>query len=283
MDTPDQGKTLRIACLQLCPSGDLTENAESTLALAREAVRAGAQFLLLPEYAAVLHGSGRVMRETARPEDDHPLLTGMRALARESGVWILIGSLTIPVEDGRIANRSVLISGDGELVARYDKIHMFDATLPSGRSIRESSLYQPGNQAVVAGTPWGGLGLSVCYDVRFPYLYRALAGAGAVFMAVPSAFTASTGPLHWEALLRARAIENGCFVFAPATCGKHPGEHATHGHSLIVDPMGRVLADGGTEPGICYADIDPGETDRARCMLPSLAHTRSFDLLVLGG
>jgi len=279
--TPGQDKTLRVACLQLCPSDDLDGNARAALALAREAVRAGAQFLLLPEYAAVLHGSGRVMRETALAEDAHPLLMELRALARESGVWILIGSLTIPVQDERIANRSVLISGDGELVARYDKIHMFDATLPSGRSIRESSLYQPGTQAVVAGTPWGGLGLSICYDLRFPYLYRALAAAGAVFMAVPSAFTASTGPLHWEALLRARAIENGCFVFAPATCGKHPGDHATHGHSLIVDPMGRVLADGGTEPGICYADIDPGETTRVRGMLPSLAHTRSFDMLAL--
>ena len=281
MATTSQDKTLRVACLQLCPSDDLDGNAQAALALAREAVRAGAQFLLLPEYAAVLHGSGRVMRETARSEDAHPLLTELRALARESDVWILIGSLTIPVQDERIANRSVLISGDGELVARYDKIHMFDATLPSGRSIRESSLYQPGAQAVVAGTPWGGLGLSICYDLRFPYLYRALAAAGAVFMAVPSAFTASTGPLHWEALLRARAIENGCFVFAPATCGKHPGDHATHGHSLIVDPMGRVLADGGTEPGICYADLDPGETTRVRGMLPSLAHTRSFDMLAL--
>ena len=281
MATPSQVKTLRVACLQLCPSDDLDGNAQAALALAREAVRAGAQFLLLPEYAAVLHGSGRVMRETARPEDAHTLLIELRALARESGVWILIGSLTIPVQDERIANRSVLISGDGELVARYDKIHMFDATLPSGRSIRESSLYQPGTQAVVAGTPWGGLGLSICYDLRFPYLYRALAAAGAVFMAVPSAFTASTGPLHWEALVRARAIENGCFVFAPATCGTHPGDHATHGHSLIVDPMGRILADGGTEPGICYADIDPGETTRVRGMLPSLAHTRSFDMLAL--
>jgi len=279
---PGQDTTLRVACLQLCPSDDLADNAQSALALAREAVLAGAQLLLLPEYAAVLHGSGRVMRETARAEDAHPLLTELRALARESGVWILIGSLTIPVQDERIANRSVLISGEGELVARYDKIHMFDATLPSGRSIRESWLYQPGNQAVVAGTPWGGLGLSICYDLRFPYLYRALAGAGAVFMAVPSDFTASTGPLHWEALLRARAIENGCFVFAPATCGKHPGDHATHGHSLIVDPMGRVLADGGTEPGICYADIDPSEAARVRGMLPSVAHTRSFDLLSLG-
>jgi len=272
--------SLRVACLQLCPNSDLAENAYSAFVLATEAISNGAQLLLLPEYAAVLHGSGRVMREMARPEEAHPLLTKLQELARESSVWILIGSLTIPLEDGRITNRSVLISSDGELVARYNKIHMFDATLPSGRTIRESSLYQSGKEAVVAYTPWGGLGLSICYDVRFPYLYRALADAGALFIAVPSAFTSSTGPLHWESLLRARAIENGCFVLAPATCGNHPGDHSTHGHSLIVDPMGRVLADGGTQPGVCYADINPEDTRRARAMLPSLSHTRSFDMFV---
>lgn len=270
---------LRVACLQLCPGGDLEVNAQAALAMAREAIGSGARFLLLPEYAGVLHGSGRVMKETAREEALHPLLSALQALAKESGAWILIGSLTIPVEHGRIANRSILISGAGEIVARYDKIHMFDATLRSGRTIRESSLYQPGHEAVLAATPWGKLGLSICYDLRFPYLYRALAEAGAVFLAVPSAFTAATGPLHWHALLRARAIENGCYVFAPATCGKHPGEHATYGRSLIVDPWGKVLADGGTEPGISYVDVDPAETARARSMLPSLNHTRSFELV----
>ncbi len=278
MDTP-----LRVACLQFSPTGDLAENAQTATALAREAIAAGARLLLLPEYAAVLHGSGRVMRETAREEAAHPLLAALRTVARESGAWILIGSLTVPVEDGRVANRSLLLSGTGEVVARYDKIHMFDATLPNGRSIRESSLYRPGSEAVVAATPWGGLGLSICYDLRFPYLYRALAGAGAAFLAVPAAFTVSTGPLHWHALVRARAIENGCYVFAPATCGKHPGDHATYGHSLIVDPMGQVLADGGTEPGICYADVDPAETTRVRGMLPSLQHTRDVKLVVQGG
>ena len=280
MDALSAKETLRVACLQLCPNGDLDQNAYSAFVLATEAVSNGAQLLLLPEYSAVLHGSGRVMREMARSEEAQPLLAKLQELARESSVWILIGSLTIPLEDGRIANRSVLISSEGKLVARYNKIHMFDATLPSGRTIRESSLYQGGKQAVVAYTPWGGLGLSICYDLRFPYLYRALADAGALFIAVPSAFTSSTGPLHWESLLRARAIENGCFVFAPATCGKHPGDHATHGHSLIIDPMGRVLADGGVQPGTCYADIKPEDSVRARTLIPSLAHTRSFDVLV---
>lgn len=274
-DTP-----LRVACLQLCPGEDLQANADAAAALAQQAVDGGARLLLLPEYAAVLHGSGRVMRETARAEDDHPLLSAMRDIARASGAWVLVGSLTVPQDDARVANRSVLLSGSGEVVARYDKIHMFDATLPSGRTIRESSLYRPGDQAVVAATPWGGLGLSVCYDVRFAHLYRALATAGAAFMAIPAAFTAATGPLHWHTLVRARAIENGCYVFAPATCGMHPGEHATYGHSLIVDPWGKVLVDGGTQPGVFFADVDPAETARARGMIPSLQHTRDFTLQV---
>lgn len=275
MSTP-----VRVACLQLSPAQDLQANAQTALVLAREAVAGGAQMLFLPEYSAVLHGSGRVMRDTACPEADHPLLQALQSFARETGVWILVGSVTVPVEEGRIANRSILICGTGEISARYDKIHMFDVTLPTGKVIRESSLYQPGSQAVVAATPWGLMGLSICYDVRFPYLYRALAQAGAVFIAVPAAFTAATGPLHWHALLRARAIENGCWIIAPATCGTHPGEHATYGHSLIVDPMGKIIADGGQEPGVCFADIDPEKTNRARGMIPSLAHTRSFELHV---
>jgi predicted amidohydrolase len=274
---------VRVACLQYCPGESLEDNAQTVLSMAREAVAGGARFLLLPEYAAVLHGSGRVMRETAREEAEHPLVQCLLPFARETGTWILVGSVTVPVEEGRIANRSLLISGAGEVVARYDKIHMFDATLPTGRTIRESSLYQPGSEAVVAATPWGPIGLSICYDVRFPYLYRALANAGAVFLAVPAAFTAATGPLHWHALVRARAIENGCYVIAPATCGTHPGEHKTYGHSLVVDPMGKVIADGGAEPGIVYAEIDPEATARARGMLPSLEHTRAFSVTVTPG
>jgi predicted amidohydrolase len=274
--------SVRIACLQFCPADDLEANVRAVVGMAHEAVGAGAQFLLLPEYASALHASGRVMKETAREEAAHPLLQALLGFAKESGAWILIGSLTIPVAEGRIANRSILISGAGEIVARYDKIHMFDATLPNGRSIRESSLYEPGNEAVLAHTPWGLIGLSICYDVRFPYLYRQLASAGAVFLAVPAAFTAATGPLHWHALLRARAIENGCYVIAPATCGEHPGGHATFGHSLVVDPMGKIVADGGEHPGICYADIDVAETLRARGMMPSLTHTREVGLRVIG-
>lgn len=276
--TADAG-SLRVACLQLCPGDDLQANAGAAVALARQATGAGARLLLLPEYAALLHASGRAMREGARDESSHPLLAGLREVARETGAWILIGSLTVPLPDGRIANRSLLLSDSGGIVARYDKLHMFDATLPGGRVVRESALYAPGDTAVLARTPWGPLGLSICYDLRFAYLYRALARAGALFLAVPSAFTAATGEMHWHALLRARAIENGAYVFAPATCGTHPGGHATYGHSLIVDPFGKVLADGGTEPGICCADVSMAEVARARAMLPALEHTREFTLV----
>lgn len=271
---------VRVACLQFTPADDLQANAQAVIALAREAVDGGARFLFLPEYSAVLHGSGRVMRETARQEADHPLVQALLPFAREHGVWILIGSVTVPVDGERVANRSLLISDTGEISARYDKLHMFDVTLPTGKVIRESSLYQPGSEAVVAATPWGPLGLSICYDLRFPYLYRALAEAGALFITVPAAFMAATGPLHWHALLRARAIENGCWIIAPATCGKHPGEHATYGHSLVVDPMGKIVVDGGEEPGVCFADIDLQKAARARSMIPSLTHTRSFELRV---
>ena len=172
-------------------------------------------------------------------------------------MWLLVGSLTLKTDGDRIANRSFLLAADGTVVASYDKIHMFDATLPDGRAIRESSAYRPGDCAVVAETPWGRIGLTVCYDLRFPQLYRALAKAGALYLTIPSSFQRATGKVHWHTLLKARAIENACFVFAPAMCGEHPGNRTTYGHSLVVDPWGEVLADGGEAPGIVYADIDP--------------------------
>jgi predicted amidohydrolase len=189
---------------------------------------------------------------------------------------VLLGSLTVTTDEARIANRSYLIAADGDVAARYDKLHMFDAVLPSGRTIRESSAYRPGDEAVAAATPWGLVGLTICYDLRFPQLYRALAQAGCRMLAVPSAFTQATGAMHWHALLRARAIENAAFVLAPATCGVHPGDHGTYGHSLIVDPYGNVLADGGEAPGIAAADLDLAAADRARASLPSLLHDRPF-------
>jgi predicted amidohydrolase len=190
----------------------------------------------------------------------------------------LLGSLTVKLDDGRMANRSYLLSEEGSIVARYDKIHMFDATLPGNKVIRESSAYRPGARAVVAATPWGRLGLTVCYDLRFPQLYRRLAQAGATMLAVPSSFQRETGPAHWHVLLRARAIETGAFVLAPAMCGEHPNGRSTYGHSLIVDPWGRIVAELGDEPGVLVAAIDLSQAAKVRAMLPSLTHDRDFAL-----
>ncbi|HXF67680.1 MAG TPA: carbon-nitrogen hydrolase family protein [Burkholderiales bacterium] len=269
-------RSLRIACLQLSSGNDFAANLAALQGMAREAAAGGARFVFAPEYCLMLDGSGRVMRERALAPDGEPALSALRALARELGVWLLAGSLTLRSDDGRLWNRSLLFSAEGRVAASYDKIHMFDATLPSGRTIRESSAYRPGDRAVIADTPWGGLGMTVCYDLRFPQLYRALARGGAVLLCVPSSFQRETGRAHWHALLRARAIENAAFVIAPAQCGDHPGERMSYGHSLVVDPWGEVLADAGEAPGVVYADLDLGRVERVRAMLPSLAHDRPF-------
>lgn len=270
------GKTVRIACLQTNSGSDFAANLATFTAMAREAAAGGAKFILSPEYVLMMDGSGRVMRERALEANGEPALPALTALARELGVWLLIGSLTLKSEDGRMLNRSILISAEGSVVAAYDKIHMFDVTLPSGKVIRESSAYRSGERAVIADTPWGRLGMTVCYDLRFPHLYRALAQRGAVMLAIPSSFQRETGKAHWHSLLRARAIENESFVIAPAMCGDHPGERMTYGHSLVVDPWGEVLADGGEAPGVVYADLDLGKVDKVRTMLPSLTHDRPF-------
>jgi predicted amidohydrolase len=270
----------RIACLQLQAGNDLEANLATVRDMAGAAAGRGARFILTPEYALMLDGSGRVMRERALGPDGAPALSALQSLARELKVWLLAGSLTLRTDgaDDRIANRSILISDEGGIVAAYDKIHMFDVTLPDGRAIRESSAYRPGDRAVTAETPWGRLGLTVCYDLRFPGLYRALAQAGAQYITVPSSFQRQTGKVHWHTLVRARAIENGCFVIAPAMCGDHPGNRQTYGHTLVVDPWGEVLADGGESPGIVYAEIDPAAVNRARSMIPSIEHDRPFSL-----
>jgi predicted amidohydrolase len=266
----------RAACVQLNSGNDMNANMQAAETAVRSAAGGGAQLIMLPEYATLLDGSGRVMRENSYPEDRHPALSRLRALARETRTWMLIGSLTIKVDDERMVNRSFLLSDDGVITARYDKIHMFDVTLPSGKAIRESSAYQPGGKAVVAATPWGLLGMTICYDLRFPQLFRALAKAGALFLAVPSSFQRETGVAHWHALLRARAIENLSYVFAPAMCGDHPGNRMTYGHSLIIDPWGKIISELGTEPGVAIAEINVDEVLRVRGMLPSLEHDRDF-------
>ena len=266
----------KVACVQLNSGNDMSANLQAVEAAVRSAAADGAQLITLPEYAALLDGSGRVMRENSFPEDRHPALTALRALARETRAWLLVGSLTVKGDDERMVNRSYLLTDEGAIAARYDKIHMFDVTLPSGKVIRESSAYQPGGQAVVAATPWGPLGMTICYDLRFPRLYRVLAQAGALFLAVPSSFQRETGVAHWHALLRARAIENLSYVFAPAMCGDHPGNRMTYGHSLIIDPWGKIIGELGTEPGVVIADVNVDEVLRVRGMLPSLQHDREF-------
>jgi predicted amidohydrolase len=273
------------ACIQFTAGPDPEPNLRQVSELILQARAAGADLIMTPEVSNFIE-SGRRRRDKARPEAEDPFLAWIRDLARETGAWILVGSLVIDpagepdAEAGeeRLANRSFLIDAAGGIVARYDKIHMFDIDLPGGESYRESNAYRPGGPTVVAETPWGRLGMSVCYDVRFPYLYRALAQAGADFLAVPSVFTVPTGRAHWHVLLRARAIENGCFVFAPAQWGEHAGGRRSYGHSLIVDPWGEVLADGGEGTGIVTAQIDPERIAKARGMVPSLQHDRGFTL-----
>jgi predicted amidohydrolase len=277
------GSAFTAACIQFTAGPDPEPNLHQVSELIRQARGAGADLIMTPEVSNFIE-SGRRRRDKARREADDPFLAGMRDLARETGAWILVGSLVIDpagepgAEAGeeRLANRSFLIDAQGGVVARYDKIHMFDIDLPGGESYRESNAYRPGGRSVVAETPWGRLGMTVCYDLRFPHLYRALAQAGADFLAVPSVFTVPTGTAHWHVLLRARAVENGCFVFAPAQWGEHAGGRRSYGHSLIVDPWGEVLADRGEETGIITAQIDPARIAKARGMVPSLQHDRGF-------
>lgn len=273
---------LLVGCVQLNAGADVERNLALATSALRHAAGQGARLIALPEYCVLLDGSGRVMREHSPPEAEHHGLALFQALAKDLRVWLLLGSLTVRLDDARMANRSYLVSDSGEIVARYDKIHMFDATLPGNKVIRESSAYRPGDKAVLAATPWGPLGMTVCYDLRFPQLYRALAQAGAVMLAVPSSFQRETGPAHWHALLRTRAIENAAWVIAPAMCGEHPNGRSTYGQSLVIDPWGRIVGELGDEPGVLVAELDPTQAAKVRSMLPSLAHDRAFELERIG-
>ena len=271
------------ACIQFTAGPDPEPNIRAVSQMIREAREEGADFVLTPEVTNLI-ATGKARREKARREAEDSALAAFCALARELGLWLLVGSLVIDptgeagVEtgDGRLANRSFLIDRAGAITARYDKIHMFDVDLAGGESYRESSVYRPGGRTTLAATPWGVLGMSICYDLRFPKLYRALAQAGADFLSIPSVFTVPTGRAHWHVLLRARAIETGCFVFAPAQWGEHVGGRKSYGHSLIVAPWGEVVADGGEGTGIVSARIDPALVGKARRMVPSLLHDRPF-------
>jgi len=273
---------MKAALIQLCSSDDPAANLAVTTALAHGAADAGAQLILTPEVTNCVSASRARQQEVLPREEDDITLAALREVAAARAVWLLIGSLSIKTgdADGRFANRSFLIGPDGDIKAGYDKIHMFDVTISDTESYRESAGYRPGLQAVLADTPWGGIGMTICYDVRFPHLYRHLAQNGAGILTVPSAFSPVTGAAHWHTLLRARAIEAGAYVLAPAQTGAHAASagkpRQTYGHSLAVSPWGEVLADGGTEPGVIYVDLDMNEVAQARQRIPALMHDPKF-------
>jgi predicted amidohydrolase len=270
--------SFRAGLVQMCSGRDVEKNVADACALIAEAARQGAQYVQTPEVTTLIETERARLFAAVRPEEGNPAVARFGALARELGIWLHIGSMSILLGSGKVANRAFLFAPDGALQARFDKIHMFDVELPGGESYRESKNYQAGSTAVLAELPWGTLGITVCYDLRFPHLYRALAQAGADFLAIPSAFTRKTGEAHWEVLLRARAIENGCFVLAAAQGGRHESGRETYGHSMIVAPWGEIVGEAGIHPTVIVADIDPGEVQEARNRIPSLRHDRPFQM-----
>lgn len=254
-------------------------NVDAAVRMIGEAKAAGADYVQTPEMTNIMEVKRERLFAAIVEEERDTSLATLRELARKLGIFVHIGSLAVKAGPDRAANRAFLIDPRGEIAARYDKIHMFDVDLAGGESYRESRTYRAGELAVLSDLPWGRLGITICYDLRFPALYRALAEAGAAMLAIPSAFTRQTGEAHWHVLNRARAIENGSFVFAAAQGGKHENGRETFGHSLIVDPWGRILAEGGTEPGVVIAEIDSGEVAKARARIPSLEHGRRFEIV----
>jgi predicted amidohydrolase len=271
--------TVKVACVQMRSGRDPSANLAAAERLVRDAAGRGARYVQTPEMSNILERSRDDLFRSIRPEADDPFLARMRDVASELAVTVHIGSLAIRRDDGKVANRAFVIGPDGAIIARYDKIHMFDVDLPNGESWRESATYTPGTEAVMAEVEGLRVGLAICYDVRFPQLFRRYAHAGADVVTAPAAFTRQTGVAHWHVLQRSRAIENGAFVVTAAQGGLHEDGRETYGHSLVVDPWGRVLAEAdGAEPGIVVADIDPAESRAARARIPSLVNERPFDL-----
>jgi len=276
MSAADPSNSFRVGLVQMCTGRDVARNLSDATALIREAAKGGASYVQTPEATNLMEIDRQRLFAVAEPESANAGLAAFAELAKELAIWLHVGSMVIKASPEKLANRAFLISPKGEVTARYDKIHMFDVDLPNGEVYRESTNYAPGARAVVASLPWGGLGLSICYDLRFPYLYRALAQAGASFLAVPAAFTRLTGEAHWATLLRARAIEAQCFVFAAAQGGRHEYGRETFGHSLVVSPWGEVLAEGDVHPSVIFADIDLSTIGDVRSRVPSLQHDRAF-------
>jgi len=274
-----QTPTFRVGLVAMRSGRNPSDNLFITTKLIEQAKNGGADYVLTPEMTNVMEVDREKLFAAIVPEEQDAMLATLREVARALHLHIHIGSLAVKASHDKAANRSFVIDPGGEVIARYDKIHMFDVDLKGGESYRESRNFRAGDLAVVVDLPWGRLGLTICYDLRFPSLYRAVAEAGASFLTIPSAFTRQTGEAHWHVLVRARAIETGSFVFAAAQGGKHENGRETYGHSLVVDPWGRVLAEGDTEPGVIFADIDPAEVAAARARIPSLDHGRRFEML----
>jgi predicted amidohydrolase len=275
-------RTFRAGLLQMRSGRTVGANIDTASKLAREAKQAGADYIQTPEMTNLMEQGRKALFAAITEEESDPSLAAFRELARELKLYFHVGSLAIKSSPEKAANRSFVIDPEGEVIARYDKIHMFDVELGEGESYRESNNYRPGESAVLVDLPWGRMGLTICYDLRFPSLYRALAEAGAEFIAIPAAFTKITGEAHWNILTRARAIETGSYVLAAAQGGKHENGRETYGHSVVVDPWGNVVAEGGNEPGVIMAEIDPALVANARARIPSLQHGRRFELAAPG-
>ena len=276
-NTPSRPSTLTVGIVQLNTRDNLSDAADAVEKAVREAAARGAELVVTPEYSNLCHGDAACLHGLATTAANDPLVQRAQAMADELKIRILLGSVVIARGDGKFANRSILVGPDGEVAATYDKIHLFELDRGDGRQTSESAHFTAGDRAVVASTPWGGLGLTICYDLRFPYLHRALAQQGASLIAAPTAFTRATGAAHWESLLRARAIETGAFILAPAQGGAHPGNRFTWGRSMIVDPWGTIVAlIDGDIPGVAVATLQMNAVTRARAALPGWAHNVLF-------
>lgn len=272
--------TFRAALVQMTASRSVERNGADAEAMIREAAGRGAVFVQTPENTNIMEHDGERLFAALTDQASDPTLARLRAVAADLRIWLHIGSLAIKVSPDKAANRAFVIRPDGTIAATYDKIHLFDVDLPNGETYRESNRIRPGREAVTVDLPWGRLGLAICYDIRFPHLFRTLTKTGgAAFLTVPAAFTKPTGEAHWHTLLRARAIENGSWVFAAAQAGLHENGRQTFGHSLIVDPWGRIVAEGSAaEPGVIVADVDPAMVGHVRGRVPALQHDRPYEL-----
>jgi len=270
----------KAACIQINSSNNMDDNINRSIELIKEAKNSGADFVFTPENTCFMSYDRKDFFNNIDEMEVHKAFVAYKQLAKELDIWLLIGSIAVvsPDEKGRAFNRSILFDNSGNVVSKYDKIHLFDVELPTGERFAESNNYCAGNESVIAGTPWGDLGMTICYDLRFPHLFRHIAKQGVKFISIPAAFVRYTGEAHWEVLLRARAIENGSYIFAPAQTGKHSDNRETFGHSMIIDPWGKILANAGSNEGFIIAEIDTSLVDETRDIIPSLKHDKDFKL-----